>query len=349
MKYLLSIYFLLILGIPHLLAQKGLKADYFDGRNFDRYVATNYVDQIDFYWNWQAPVEGINPHVCSVRYTGRLKSPRTGWYTFSARVDDGIRVWIGEELIINNWQLNDVGYSDGKVKMKADQFYDIKIEYFNALNEAELRLLWKLPQDEDSNWLENWWYGDDPTIVPAQYFAPPNEKVVETIREPEKEPLAQAKPAPQSKPKPKPKPQSKPKSKPKPQPSTIKPAPLAVPKKKKMVDTLQQYIPNSVEFDRTKSEILSISYPELDKLAKFLVKHPTRTVRIEGHTDSVGDMTKNFRLSEKRAYAVAAYLVKKGVRPNQLSAKGFGGTKPLVKSKTKKYNPENRRVAFIIE
>jgi len=233
--------------------------------------------------------------------------------------------------------LNDVGYSDGKVEMKADQFYDIKIEYFNALNEAELRLLWKLPHDEESSWLENWWYGDEPMVVPAQYFAPPIEKVAEVIREPKVESIAMTTPKPQSKPK------SKSKI------NIVKPVPVVVSKKIKVIDTLQQYIPNSVEFDRTKSEILSISYPELDKLAKFLVKHPTHTVRIEGHTDSVGDMTKNFRLSEKRAYAVAAYLVKKGVRSNQLSAKGFGGTKPLVKSKTKKYNPENRRVAFIIE
>lgn len=226
--------------------------------------------------------------------------------------------------------------------MKADQFYDIKIEYFNALAEAELRLLWKLPHDEESSWLENWWYGDDPMIVPAQYFVPPLEKVDEVIQEPKVEPIA--KPKPPSKPKPK----SKLKSKPK--PPTVKPAPVVVLKKKKVIiDTLQQYIPNSVEFERTKSEILPSSFPELNKLADFLVKHPTRIVRIEGHTDSVGDITKNFRLSEKRAYAVAAYLVKKGVRPNQLIAKGFGGTKPLVRSTTKKYNPENRRVAFIIE
>ena len=72
-------------------------------------------------------------------------------------------------------------------------------------------------------------------------------------------------------------------------------------------------------------------------------------MRIEGHTDNVGDMNKNFLLSKRRANAVAAYLVKKGVSAERLSAKGFGGTKPLIKSRDKKYHPENRRVAFIIE
>ena len=60
-------------------------------------------------------------------------------------------------------------------------------------------------------------------------------------------------------------------------------------------------------------------------------------------------MEKNLRLSEKKAYAVAAYLVKKGVSAKQLSAKGFGGTMPLVHSDGKQYHPENRRVAFIFE
>ena len=340
MKKLLSIYCLLLLGTINLLAQKGLKADYYNGTEFDHYVATNYVDQIDFYWDRNSPVSGINPHVCSIRYTGRLKSPKTGFYTFSARVDDGIRVWIGEELVINNWQLNDVGYSDGTIEMTADKFYDIKIEYFNALNEAELRLLWILPKDEETSWFASWWDSEEPVVVPAQYFTPPLEEV-EVIPEPKLKPIVPPKPVAKVQPKPKPIVKSKPKP--------VKQKLLAAPQKKKVVDTIQRYIPKSVEFDRAKSEILPISFPELDKLATFLVKYPTRIVRIEGHTDNVGDMNKNFLLSKKRANAVAAYLVKRGVDSKQLTAVGLGGSKPLVQSRDKKYHPENRRVVFIIE
>ena len=342
MKNLLSIYFLFILGATYVFAQGGLKAEYFDGTEFNRYVATNTVDHIDFYWDQSPPVEGINPHKCSIRYTGRLKSPQTGTYAFSARVDDGIRVWVGGTLIINNWQLNDVGYSEGRVEMKADQFYDIKIEYFNALNEAELRLLWKLPNDDERSWFDQWFYGDEPVVIPPQHFAPPLEEKIEVLPEPKPEPIAEAKP--KSKPKVKP----QPKTKPRPKPKVVQQDPVPI-KRKIVIDTIQQYIPKNVAFNRAESEILPISFPELDKLADFLVKNPTRKVRIEGHTDNIGDMDKNFRLSERRAYAVAAYLVKKGGRSEQLSAKGFGGTKPLVRSNDKKYHPENRRVEFIIE
>ncbi len=333
MKRFLLICFLPILGIPQLWSQTGLKADYFDGTQFNIYVATNYVDNIDFYWNQTPPVRGINPHQCSIRYTGQLKSPIAGTYTFSARVDDGIRVWVDQVLVINNWQLNDVGYSEGKVELKADSLYSLKIEYFNALREAELRLLWKLPEAEEKSWYAKWWGESEAVVIPAEYFTPPIEKEVAVTPKPTPPALVESKP--------KPKPATKPK--------VVKKTPLVLPQKKKVVTNIQQYIPKNVAFNQAEAEILPVSYGELDRLADFLVKHPTRKVRIEGHTDNIGHPDKNLLLSKKRAYAVAAYLVKKGVDYKQLSAQGFGGTKPLVPSKNKEYHPENRRVAFIIE
>ena len=53
-------------------------------------------------------------------------------------------------------------------------------------------------------------------------------------------------------------------------------------------------------------------------------------------------------LSERRAYAVARYLVTKGVKSDKITALGLGGTKPIVKTFKKIYHPENRRVSFLI-
>jgi len=255
------------------------------------------------------------------------------------RVDDGIRVWVDDVRVINNWQLNDLAYSKGKIKLIADSIYTITIEYFNALIEAELQLLWELPNDDNNekSWWDLWWVEDKRVVIPTQYFTPPPEKEIAELQEPIALPIVPSKPAP------KPKPKRLSKRKP------IKPKPAAIPQKEPVANTIQQYIPDNVEFNRKESEILAISYPDLDKLANFLVSHPNHKVRIEGHTDNVGDQHKNFLLSERRAYAVAAYLVKKGVDSKQLTAKGYGGTKPLVQSKQKQYHPENRRVAFIIE
>ncbi len=336
-KYLLLLLAFLSPTLSLLFAQDNLKAEYFNGINFDEYVGTHFVSNIDFYWNQRAPIQGLNPHYCSVLYTGQLKTPRTGDVTFSARVDDGIRVWIDDILLISNWQLNDVGYSEGTIHLNANTNYTIKINYFNALNEAEIRLLWKLPEDPDQSWLSSWWYGNDPVVIPSEYFMPSIEEVV--IEEPKPQPIAESKPAP--------KPKKKPTPKPKPIP---KKEPIVVTPPKKSMDTIQKYIPKNIEFERAKSEILEVSYPDLDKLALFLKNNPNRKVKIEGHTDNVGDTSKNLILSERRAKAIAAYLVKNGVHYQQIiSAKGYGGSRPIAQSDGRKYHPENRRVEFIIE
>lgn len=153
-------------------AQGNLKAEYYNGINFERYVGTQFVSKIDFYWNEKPPIEGLEPHDCSVLYTGELKTPRTGTVSFYARVDDGILVWIDDTLIISNWQLNDVGFSEGKIHLEANKNYTIKIKYFNAMNEAELRLLWKLPEDPNRGWLSRWWHGNDPVTISSKYFVP---------------------------------------------------------------------------------------------------------------------------------------------------------------------------------
>lgn len=196
-------------------------------------------------------------------------------------------------------------------------------------------MLWQLPEaEEEKSWWSSWWAEETLEVISAEYFAPPIEPELEAIPEPELPLVAKEKPQPKRRTT---------------KPQKVQPKPIVKSPKKVVVDTIQQYIPKSVEFDRKEAEILFISYPELDKLASFLVENPTRKVRIEGHTDIVGDAQKNFQLSERRAFAVAAYLVKKGVHAEQLTAKGFGGTKPLVQSADKKYHPENRRVAFIVE
>lgn len=173
MKKLLLLSLVSLLQLSNLAAQGNLKADYYNGINFERYVGTQYVSKIDFYWNETPPLNGVEPDNCSVLYTGRLKAPKTGIVSFHARVDDGIRVWINDTLVISNWQLNDVGISNGKIHLEADTNYDIKIKYFNAMNEAELQLYWKLPEDPDESWFRKLWQGDDPVIISSEHFIAP--------------------------------------------------------------------------------------------------------------------------------------------------------------------------------
>lgn len=308
-----------------LFAQNGLKAEYYDGINFYRQVGTKIETEIDYYWENYPPFEGMDPNECSIRWTGRLMSPKTEDITFVALFDDGLRVWLGGDLIIDNWGFNDVGQARRTIKMKKGEYYDIKIEYFNALYEGELKFYWLFPKPDDLSWYESFFYVEKPEIVPAQYFFQP---VKEEVAEVEIEEIAPPKP----------------KKIPAKKKLTIQPQVKLIEEKK-----IENYIPQNVQFERAKTEILPESFAELDRLADFLIKNPHHKIKIEGHTDNVGDAEKNVQLSHSRARAVAAYLIKKGVHHERLSAEGFGGSRPLIKSEGKKYHPENRRVEFIVE
>ncbi|WP_224240614.1 OmpA family protein [Hyalangium gracile] len=105
-----------------------------------------------------------------------------------------------------------------------------------------------------------------------------------------------------------------------------------------------------VYFDTGKATIQKRSYPLLDQLAKILVEHPEmERIRIEGHTDNAGKPAANLTLSQRRAEAVRDYLIKKGVAPERLEARGFGQERPIAPNTTSKGRATNRRVDFIIQ
>jgi len=97
---------------------------------------------------------------------------------------------------------------------------------------------------------------------------------------------------------------------------------------------------NSAKLDKKSNKLL-------DNMAFVLKAHPEIVkIRIEGHTDDVGDDAKNLTLSQQRAESVVQYLTAAGVEVARLEAVGFGETKPLVEGKTKKARSANRRVEF---
>ena len=71
-------------------AQQGFQAEYYNGQNFDQKVLTRIDPKIHFVWNNVPPAPGMDPHIYSVRWSGKLKAPESGQYFFRAKVDDGI-------------------------------------------------------------------------------------------------------------------------------------------------------------------------------------------------------------------------------------------------------------------
>lgn len=112
--------------------------------------------------------------------------------------------------------------------------------------------------------------------------------------------------------------------------------------------TTRSEILKSVSFKQNESTLDSISYNELNVLIKYLNEHPSLKLVIEGHTDDVGDNDANMKLSLKRAEAVVEYLVKSAISPERLTAKGYGKTRPLVKTALLEFRQKNRRVEWRI-
>lgn len=91
------------------------------------------------------------------------------------------------------------------------------------------------------------------------------------------------------------------------------------------------YIPNPhIKFEFAKWAILSESLEELDRIAEFLKENDSVIVEVRTHTDSRGSKQSSRRLDYKRSESVVAYLINKGVSSNQLIAKGYGDTEPIV-------------------
>lgn len=102
-----------------------------------------------------------------------------------------------------------------------------------------------------------------------------------------------------------------------------------------------------IYFNSGSSTIKNESFPDLDKLAEILVKHPEVKASVEGHTDSQGNDNLNLQLSQSRADAVKDYLISKGVNAGGISATGFGETKPIADNATSAGRAKNRRVIIV--
>jgi len=114
---------------------------------------------------------------------------------------------------------------------------------------------------------------------------------------------------------------------------------------------LEQYHFNAknVQFFTGSATLTPIAKKELDKGATILKEHASLNVSIIGHTDNKGNAAANKKLSQRRADAVKAYFVKKGISGDRLKTSGAGSDVPVADNKTAKGRAENRRVEFKVD
>ncbi|MDO6517830.1 OmpA family protein [Zobellia uliginosa] len=103
-----------------------------------------------------------------------------------------------------------------------------------------------------------------------------------------------------------------------------------------------------VLFAFDKAVLLETAQVEVGRVYSYLYEHKDLSISIKGYTDTVGSEKYNRSLSERRAKAVADYLLRLGLEKNRVTWQGYGGKRPIASNATAQGRKRNRRVEFVI-
>jgi outer membrane protein OmpA-like peptidoglycan-associated protein len=108
-------------------------------------------------------------------------------------------------------------------------------------------------------------------------------------------------------------------------------------------DPPKTYTLKNVFFETGFSSLKKESFSALNDLVDALKSKPSLNIEIAGHTDNVGNHEANQKLSADRANVVRDYLIKHGIEPNRVIAKGYGETQPVADNDSPEGRQQNRR------
>ncbi len=143
-------------------AKSGLAGEYWITQaagNFTERVLSRIDPNVEFQWSGGSPDPSIPNDNFTVRWTGTITAPASGSYTFWTTTDDGVRLWIGDALLIDKWQPQSPTTWSGTTTLVAGARYAFRMEYYEAGGGAEARLEWRVP-------------GGVREIVPGSAFEP---------------------------------------------------------------------------------------------------------------------------------------------------------------------------------
>jgi beta-glucosidase len=128
---------------------QGLQGEYFDNTTLSGSPATTRTDpNVSYTWTGTSPAPGLGSTNYSVRWTGTLTPPTTGSYTFALTSDDGSRLLINGQQVIDNWRDQAANTETAQVTLTAGQPVQVEVDYYQAGGDAVVNLGW-LPPDTD--------------------------------------------------------------------------------------------------------------------------------------------------------------------------------------------------------
>ncbi|GIW32255.1 MAG: hypothetical protein KatS3mg071_2429 [Meiothermus sp.] len=123
----------------------GLDVEYFDNPDLTGLFARRIETNINRTFSGQSPRPGMGPDTFSIRWTGLITAPASGTYTFTVLADDGVRLWVNDQLLISAWFDQNLTRRSATISLNAGQAYRIKLEYYNQDARGAIKLRWAYP------------------------------------------------------------------------------------------------------------------------------------------------------------------------------------------------------------
>ncbi|MHC4535071.1 MAG: PA14 domain-containing protein, partial [Planctomycetota bacterium] len=146
--YLVTV--VIVLGLAGMAsAEEGLIGEYYhEGPDdvWDDLVMVRLDPTVDFGWGDGSPEPGVvNANNFKVRWTGEVEIPSTGTWTFYTQTDDGVRLWVNDVLVLENWTDHGSTQDSGEISLQGGQRYPIKLEWYENGGGALCHLSWEGP------------------------------------------------------------------------------------------------------------------------------------------------------------------------------------------------------------
>ncbi|MBK9119991.1 MAG: M6 family metalloprotease domain-containing protein [Phycisphaerales bacterium] len=141
-------------------ATAGLAGAYYRSVDLSGVPVGRSDPMIAFNWGSNAPLPGFPRDGFSVRWTGYVRTlPNSGVYTFLTRTDDGVRLWVDGQLLIDKWVDQSTTEWTGGIELAGDREYALRMEYFDSSGSAIAELRWQAP-------------GRPRTLIPSESLRP---------------------------------------------------------------------------------------------------------------------------------------------------------------------------------
>lgn len=134
-----------ILPTGHVGAGTGLTASIYDTTDFTGTPIVRQDSAINFNWDTGSPIAGIGADTFSCVWKGYLEPRFTDMFTIYTFSDDGVRLYLDDKLLIDNWTNHAVTTNQTSIFLVAGRKYEIRIEYYENTGKAVMQLYWSSP------------------------------------------------------------------------------------------------------------------------------------------------------------------------------------------------------------